>query len=76
MSCLLQIDGLYKSFGEQSVLNGLSLKVARGEVVGLLGPNGCGKSTLLNIVCQLLKADGGQVLLMGELLNHQNLNIR
>jgi len=76
MSCLLQIDGLYKSFGEQSVLNGLSLKVARGEVVGLLGPNGCGKSTLLNIVCQLLKADGGEVLLMGELLNHQNLNIR
>ncbi len=61
----LQIDALHKRFGGKQVLDGFSLQVARGEVVGLLGPNGCGKSTLLNIVCQLLQADAGQVQLMG-----------
>ena len=57
MTVALQIDGLSKRFGEQQVLNGFSLQVARGDVVGLLGPNGCGKSTVLNIICLLLQAD-------------------
>jgi ABC-2 type transport system ATP-binding protein len=71
MTIALQIDGLFKRFGEQQVLNGFSLQVARGEVVGLLGPNGCGKSTVLNIICQLIKADAGQVQLMGQpLIEH------
>ncbi len=70
MTAALQIDGLHKRFGLRSegrqVLDGFSLQVQRGEVMGLLGPNGCGKSTVLNIVCQLLQADAGQVQLMGE----------
>jgi len=66
MTPALQIDGLQKRFGSRHVLDGFSLQVQRGEVVGLLGPNGCGKSTVLNIVCQLLQADAGQVQLMGQ----------
>lgn len=66
MTASLQIEALYKRFGSRQVLNGFSLNVARGEVVGLLGPNGCGKSTVLNIVCQLLQSDAGQVQLMGS----------
>jgi ABC-type uncharacterized transport system ATPase component len=66
MTAALQIDGLHKRLGSRQVLDGFSLQAARGEVVGLLGPNGCGKSTVLNIVCQLLQADAGQVQLMGE----------
>jgi len=66
MTAALRIDGLYKRFGTRQVLDGFSLDVAQGEVVGLLGPNGCGKSTVLNIVCQLLQADAGQVQLMGQ----------
>lgn len=66
MTAALEIDGLHKRFGSRSVLNGFSLDAARGEVVGLLGPNGCGKSTVLHIVCQLLQADAGEVRLMGE----------
>lgn len=58
---VLSIEGLHKRFGSQTVLDGLDLTVARGEIVGLLGPNGCGKSTTLNIVCGLLDADAGQV---------------
>lgn len=66
MTAALRIEGLHKRFGSRHVLNGLNLQVARGEVVGLLGPNGCGKSTVLNIVAQLLRADAGEVRLMGE----------
>jgi len=66
MTAALQIEGLDKRFGNRQVLNGFSLDIARGEVVGLLGPNGCGKSTVLNIVCQLLRADAGQVYLAGS----------
>ena len=76
MTVALQIDGLYKRFGEQHVLNGFSLQVARGEVVGLLGPNGCGKSTVLNIICQLLQADAGQVQLMGQPMIEQSSHAR
>ena len=66
MTAVLQIEGLSKRFGNRLVLDGLSLQVQRGEILGLLGPNGCGKSTVLNIVCQLLHADAGQVQLLGE----------
>lgn len=76
MTSALQIDGLFKRFGEQQVLNGFSLNVARGDVVGLLGPNGCGKSTVLNIICQLLQADAGQVQLMGQPMIEQSANAR
>ena len=56
---VLSLQGLHKRFGSQTVLDGLDLTVAPGEIVGLLGPNGCGKSTTLNIVCGLLDADAG-----------------
>jgi ABC-2 type transport system ATP-binding protein len=69
MTAALHIDDVHKWFGSQQVLDGFSLRVELGEVVGLLGPNGCGKSTVLNIVCKLLAPDTGQVHLMGEPLN-------
>jgi len=76
MTAALQIDGLFKRFGEQQVLTGFSLQVARGEVVGLLGPNGCGKSTVLNIICQLMQADAGQVQLMGRPMMEHSAHAR
>ena len=76
MTAALRIDDLYKRFGERQVLNGFSLQVERGEVVGLLGPNGCGKSTVLNIICQLLQADAGQVQLMGQPMMEKSTHAR
>ena len=64
----LRIEGLVKRFGGRAVLDGFSLDVQPGEIVGLLGPNGCGKSTVLNTVAQLLLPDAGVVQVQGESL--------
>jgi len=76
MTVVLQIDDLFMRFGEQQVLNGFSLQVARGEVVGLLGPNGCGKTTILNIICQLIQADAGKVHLAGKPMSEKSAHAR
>ncbi len=57
----LSIEGLVVRFGPRTVLDGLSMTVADGEVVGVLGPSGCGKSTLLRVVAGLLVPDAGAV---------------
>jgi ABC-2 type transport system ATP-binding protein len=72
MTVALQIDDVHKWFGSRHVLDGLSLRVDSGEVMGLLGPNGCGKSTVLNIVSKLLPYDLGRVRLMGKPLSEMS----
>jgi ABC-2 type transport system ATP-binding protein len=65
MSDVISMTGLEKSFGRVRALNGLVLSVASGEVHGFLGPNGAGKTTTLRILLGLLRADAGEVLLLG-----------
>jgi ABC-2 type transport system ATP-binding protein len=62
---VIDIQGLVKRFGATLALDGLDLQVARGEVHGFLGPNGAGKTTTLRILLGLLRADAGQVRLLG-----------
>jgi len=76
MTSALQIDDIHKWFGSHHVLDGFSLRVEQGDVVGLLGPNGCGKSTVLKIVCKLLSLDAGQVRLMGQPLSELSYRAR
>ena len=76
MTAALQMDGVHKWFASHHVLDGFSLRLEKGEVLGLLGPNGCGKSTVLNIVCKLLSYDDGQVHLMGESLSELGYRAR
>ena len=57
--------GLVKSFGRTKALNGLNLSVAKGEVHGFLGPNGAGKTTTLRLLLGLLRADAGEMHLLG-----------
>lgn len=59
---MLEIDSLYKAFGEREVLKGISFSVDTGEMVGLIGPSGCGKSTILKLICNLLTPDAGHVI--------------
>ncbi|GAA2793603.1 ABC transporter ATP-binding protein [Streptomyces showdoensis] len=58
--------GLRKAFGRTHALDGLDLDVAAGEVHGFLGPNGAGKSTTIRVLLGLLRADSGDVRLLGR----------
>ncbi|QHT59049.1 ATP-binding cassette domain-containing protein [Paenibacillus lycopersici] len=58
--------GLRKSFGSQTVLDGIDLAVPSGTIFALLGPNGAGKTTLINILSTLTKPDGGTAAVNGH----------
>ncbi|PNQ03489.1 LPS export ABC transporter ATP-binding protein [Sphingobium sp. SA916] len=62
----LSVRDIEKSFGKRKVLDGVSLDVAAGEVVGLLGPNGAGKTICFYGIMGLIRLDGGRILLGGE----------
>ena len=62
----LVVDRIGKSFRKRPVVNGVSLRLRRGEVAGLLGPNGAGKTTTFYIITGLIAADYGRILLDGE----------
>lgn len=59
----LHARGLVKQYGQRRVVDGVSLEVTQGEVVGLLGPNGAGKTTSFYTVVGLVQADAGHVFL-------------
>jgi phospholipid/cholesterol/gamma-HCH transport system ATP-binding protein len=71
---VIDIKGLYKSFGDNHVLRGVDLEVDRGENVVVLGRSGTGKSVLIKIICGLLTQDEGSVMVLGE--DVKNLNAR
>lgn len=62
---IIEIKNLTKSFGEVKAVNGISLKVKKGELFAFLGVNGAGKSTTIDIMCGLLARDGGKVVIDG-----------
>ncbi|GBF74857.1 daunorubicin resistance protein DrrA family ABC transporter ATP-binding protein [Paenibacillus sp. 598K] len=64
----LAIDavGLVKRFGDQQVVDGISLQVKRGTIYGFLGPNGAGKTTTIKMLATLLRPDGGTATVMGH----------
>lgn len=63
---MLEVQNLEKSFGRKSVLDKLSFSIADHSIYGLLGPNGAGKTTTINIICNLLEADSGKILMEGN----------
>jgi zinc transport system ATP-binding protein len=58
---LIEARGLSKSFGGDTVLQGVNITIKRGEIVTIVGPNGSGKSTLLRMLAGVLKPDGGEI---------------
>jgi ABC-2 type transport system ATP-binding protein len=62
----IEIAGLRKRYGDQTVLDGLDLTVPAGTVTALLGPNGAGKTTTVSILATLLPADGGTARVLGH----------
>ena len=61
----LRLERIEKHFGPKAIVSDLSLHVAQGEIVALLGASGSGKTTLLRLICGILKPDAGRVLIGG-----------
>ncbi|CAG9829052.1 unnamed protein product [Diabrotica balteata] len=59
------VDRVVKKYGQKEILSGISMKVERGVIYGLLGSSGCGKTTLLNSIVGRNKIDGGEVWVLG-----------
>ena len=66
MSCILECKNLSKNFGSFNVLSKIDLQIEKGKITGLLGPNGAGKTTLIKLICGLIPADEGEILVKGE----------
>ena len=67
---IIDIDHITKRFGDNTIINDLSLSVEQGEVLVLVGPSGCGKSTLLRCINGLEPIQGGSIKLHGEPVEH------
>ena len=66
MAALIEADSLVKTFGEIRAVDGISLAVAKGEVLGFLGPNGAGKSTTMKMITGFLEPDQGRASIAGH----------
>jgi ABC-2 type transport system ATP-binding protein len=73
---VIQVQGLEKSFTDLHVLRGVTLEIARGSIVALLGSNGSGKTTIVRILSTLLKADAGTVMVNGYDVATQGAQVR
>jgi polar amino acid transport system ATP-binding protein len=71
----LSIQGLYKSFGQLRVLQGIDLDVAEHEVIALIGASGSGKSTLLRCINLLEPIDAGRILIEGEEITARGVKV-
>jgi lipopolysaccharide export system ATP-binding protein len=75
-AALLRTDKLVKEYRQRRVVNGVSIGVSAGEIVGLLGPNGAGKTTTFNIVVGIVKPDEGSVRFQDEDITRLPMHLR
>jgi len=72
----IRTDGLVKTYGQRTVVNGVAVRVRAGEVVGLLGPNGAGKTTTFYMIVGLVPASSGRVHIDGIDATHLRMHRR
>ncbi|MBA7523421.1 L-cystine import ATP-binding protein TcyN [subsurface metagenome] len=73
---MLEIKNIYKSFGEQKVLQGLNMSIEEGKIYTMIGGNGTGKTTLFNLITGFLHPDKGEIWLNNKRLdNHSPVSI-
>ena len=73
---VIDVRGMTKRFGARTVVNGINLRVARGQIYGFLGPNGSGKTTFIRMLCGLLRADAGSGTCLGHDVIHESRAIK
>ena len=71
----ININNIYKSFGDKKVLEDISLSCESGKALGLLGRNGAGKTTTIRIIMGVFPADNGEILLDGKPINRKKVKI-
>ncbi len=72
----IEIQHLYKSYGDVKAVQDLSFRVKKGELFAFLGLNGAGKSTTISIICGQLRKDGGRVAINGKSLDESQMEIK
>jgi ABC-2 type transport system ATP-binding protein len=72
----IEVNKLSKKYGPQLAVKDISFKVKKGEIVGFLGPNGAGKSTTMKIMAGYIESSGGEVYIMGQKVDIDNLETR
>jgi len=73
---LLETRGVTKQYKSKQVVNGISISVSPGEIVGLLGPNGAGKTTSFNMIVGLVKPDEGDIIFEGNSIAKMPMHAR
>ena len=75
---LVEIKDVYKSYDDLPVLQGVSLTISKGEILGIIGPSGSGKSTLIRCINGLEEIQSGEILIKGQPINNrrESLEIR
>lgn len=73
---LLTIENLRKAYDGKAVVDGVNMKIKRGEVVGLLGPNGAGKTTTFYMVVGMLRPDDGRIIFDGNDITKLPMHMR
>lgn len=76
MDKLIELKDVHKSYGELNVLNGVSLDIAKGEIIAVIGTSGSGKSTLIRCINGLEKIQSGEILINGISINSTEKNSR
>ena len=72
MANLIEIKDIHKSFGNNKVLNGVSLNVDKGEIIGIIGASGSGKSTMIRCISGLETIQSGEIILKGKKVESVN----
>lgn len=72
----IDVRGLTKRFGKRTAVDGIDIRMPRGQVWGFLGPNGSGKTTTIRMLCGLLRADGGEGTCLGFDIRRQSRQIK
>lgn len=73
---VIEIKNLVKKYDDTVAVDNISLSIEEGEIYGILGPNGAGKSTAISIICSLLHATTGEVLVLGEDIKKNSMKVK